>query len=547
MSRWLWAAHLAAFSGAALVCFTSAHRARRQIDGRAGVSLAAFLIVTGVWAGVETLRLAAPSFEAKMVLYPVALVVGLGAVYAWLWFCVTYTETAVPWSVTVGGALALAVVSLVKLTNPVHGWYFEARLASDPFVHLAVAPTALHWVVTAGAYVAAGAGFLLLFRGHAADGRDTRGLTALVLLLALPVVPDFAALAWPDLLPSLFYEPLGAAVFAVGALVVLKDEFGAVARPARYQLAETLDLPVVVVDPEGRVMDYSAAAAALFPSLAAGSAHLDEVDPRLAVDDEGVITVQTDDGPRFFLRRSAPVETAGQSVGRTVVLSDVTDLEATRRELDRQNEQLDEFAAAITHELRNPLNLALGHLSAAPRSCSNEDCRRAVDAAYAANERMVDIVDDLTTMTTYGKSVPDRADHPLPALVRQAWQACDPPAARLDIVGSATAAVDRPRFVEMCERTFQFCLARGATTVTVVTTDEGFRVETDLDPLDPTVADRLFAYGQQAADDDRLGLALVDTLAAAQGWTVRIDPDAPGLQFTFASVAPLPPSPSGTT
>jgi signal transduction histidine kinase len=296
-----------------------------------------------------------------------------------------------------------------------------------------------------------------------------------------------------------------------------------------------------VADHEGRVTDYSDAAAALFPSLTAAPARLEEVDPRLAAADDAVITVSADDGSRFFLRRSVPVETAGQPTGRTVVLNDVTDLEVARRELDRQNEQLDGFTAAITHELRNPLNVALGNLETVLREPPDEDCRRAVEAAHAANERMVDIVDDLTTLTTYGKSVAARADHRLSALVERAWDACDHTEARLDVVGSATVTVDRPRFVELCERTFAFCLARGATTVTVVVTDDGFRVATDLDPLDPAAAERLFEYGQQAAADDRMGLALVDTLAAAQGWTARIDPDAPDLQFVFVSVAPRSP------
>jgi signal transduction histidine kinase len=221
----------------------------------------------------------------------------------------------------------------------------------------------------------------------------------------------------------------------------------------------------------------------------------------------------------------------------------VTDLETACRELDRQNEQLDEFAEAITHELRNPLNVALGHLATAPTDRADADLRRAVETARDANERMVDIVDDLTTMTRYGKSVSERRDHDLSALVRRAWASLDATTARFDVVGSTVVSVDRARFVEMCERTFAFCLARGATTVAVVTADEGFRVRTDLDSVSADVADRLFEYGQQADADDRLGLALVDTLAAAQGWTVRIDTDAADLRFEFRPVAPLAPPP----
>jgi hypothetical protein len=95
----------------------------------------------------------------------------------------------------------------------------------------------------------------------------------------------------------------------------------------------------------------------------------------------------------------------------------------------------------------------------------------------------------------------------------------------------------------MCRRTFASCLDRGATRVEVTPADGGFRVEADAPPLDADTAARLFEYGHQAEADDRLGLSLVDTLAAAQGWAVRVDHEAPRLRFEFVSATPLAPAP----
>jgi signal transduction histidine kinase len=532
-------AHLALFGLTAAVCFAAAVRARR-LEGPVGGSLPAFLVVTGAWASVELVRLATPSPAAKVSLYAVALVVGLWSVYAWLWFCTDYADVDVGRSLPLVGGVAFAAVSLVKLTNPLHGWYFGATMATEPFRHLAVEPTALHWVVTAGAYAGALAGLAVVSRALAAAGRDTRHLTVLVVLSFAPVVPSVAALLRPAALPSVFYEPVGVAVFAVGALAVVEEEFATVAAPARHQLAEQLSVPVLVVDDDDRVVDHNDAAGALFPSLADGR-RLDEV----FAADEGadVVTRSTPTGPRHFVRRSTPVEVAGRAAGRTVVLAEVTAVEAARRELDRQNEQLDEFAAAVAHELRNPLNVALGHVRAAHADCPDPEVRAALDAARSANERMVDIVDDLQTMTQYGKSVSERTDQSLADLVETAWAAADAPADALSVERDATVAVDRPRAVEMCTRTFAFCLDRGASTVTVVPTAAGFRVEADAPPVDPDEAERLFTYGEQADAGDPMGLALVETLAAAQGWTARIDPDAPDLRFAFDAAAPLAPSP----
>jgi len=533
-------AHVGTFGAATLVCVAGGERARR-VSGDAGTALAGFLFVTAAWAGVETVRFATPDPAAKLVLYPVGLVVGLLAVYAWLWFCVAYADVDVPgWARTAAAAVFVAV-SALKLTNWVHGLYFTARVAESGL--LVVELGLVHWAVTGAAYVAAGGGFLLLFRRFGAEGRDTRYLTALVLLLFVPVLPTLLSLAVPAV-PAVFYEPLGAAAFALALLVAVEDEFTAVAPPARHQLPERLDVPVLVADEDDRVVDHNGAAGALFPALDDGSPELGALAPSLGVGgDEAVVPVETGEGTRYFLRRHHPVEAAGRAVGRVVVLSDVTELEAARRELTRQNEQLDEFAEAVTHELRNPLNVVLGNVARARGGVTDADALASLDAAADAGERMCDIVDDLTTMTEYGKSVSSREPRPLADLVAAAWAELDADGATLDAAGTATVEVDHARYVEMCRRTFASCLDRGATRVEVTPTDGGFRVEADAPSLDADTAARLFEYGHQAESDDRLGLSLVDTLAAAQGWEVRADHEAPRLCFEFVSATSLAPAP----
>ena len=535
MSPLFSAAYLAAYGLATAGCLLGALRARRRLDTPVGVSLAAFLAVTGGWAAVELARLAAPGFDLKIALYTASLVVGLLSVYAWLWFCTVYADVEVPAWLTAAGVVAFLAVSAVKLTNPIHGRYFDAAITAEPFPHLVIQFHAAHWVVTTAAYVVALVGFAVVARALAAEGRNTRYLLSILLVLFVPVVPSVASFVWPTLIPSLFYEPLGAAVFAVGALRAVERESEAVVAPARHQLAEHLSTPVLVLDREDRVVDANDAAERLCPALA-DDVPLAEAAPELADPDDGVVSLSTPRGDRFFLRQSTPVETAGRVAGRTLLLTDVTELETTRRELDRQNEQLDEFAQAITHELRNPLNVALGHLRTAQRE--PDTTGESIDTAVAANERMVEIVDDLRAMSEYGKSISARTETDLADVAEESWAGTDG-CADLSVDASATVSADRPRFVEMCRRAFEFCLDRGVSAVTVAPTPAGFRIETDLPPVEPSVADRLFTYGQQAADGDRMGLALVDTLAAVQGWDARIDREAETLCFEFVSVDPV--------
>jgi len=56
----------------------------------------------------------------------------------------------------------LAVVA-VKMTNPIHQLYFTATFVPEPFPHLAIQSTLLHWVIMGLSYTLAGIGYFMLF------------------------------------------------------------------------------------------------------------------------------------------------------------------------------------------------------------------------------------------------------------------------------------------------------------------------------------------------------------------------------------------------
>jgi len=54
------------------------------------------------------------------------------------------------------------------------------------------------------------------------------------------------------------------------------------------------------------------------------------------------------------------------------VMRDITDRKARERALQRQNKRLEEFASIVSHDLRNPLNVAQGNLSLLERDADSE-------------------------------------------------------------------------------------------------------------------------------------------------------------------------------
>ena len=514
------------FGLSALACLFVAARERRGRNGL-GRSFAVFLALTGLWASVEAVRIGVGGLATKRALYTVGLVVGLTTVVAWLRFCAEFTGRR-PGRTVWGTVWAVWAVGVaVKLTNPLHGRYFAARMRSVPFEHMAVQPGVLHWVVTTLAYVGAFAGLYVVAESVVASHNARGRLVAGTVLLAGPVVPSLLSLLVDGYGLALFFEPAG---LGLALSVGLDDDRLLVRGPARRQLVTRLGRPVIVLDAADRVVDHNAVAASLFPRLAGVETPLDAVAPALAAAadadadaDAGTVTVEGDERARHFLVRSEPVTLGPRRVGRTLVLTDVTELERRRRELDRQNEHLDAIAESLAHELRNPLNVVLGRLD------------EATDAHRAA-ERMSEMVDELTALAELGKTVETPTDHDLAAVVTEADATVD--GLSLSTAAGGRLIADHDRLVELLRRTALFAAVRGASQARVRLIGTRLTVATDAPALEPDAVDRALAYGRPTPGPagPRLGLAAVRTLAGAHGWTADLDRSATGLRLVVTGV-----------
>ncbi|MFC6974833.1 PAS domain S-box protein [Halomicroarcula sp. GCM10025709] len=79
--------------------------------------------------------------------------------------------------------------------------------------------------------------------------------------------------------------------------------------------------------------------------------------------------------------------------GSVGMLRDITERKDRERELKRRNQRLDEFASVVSHDLRNPLNVAFGGVDLAQAECDSEHLER----AERGLDRMDALIDDLLT------------------------------------------------------------------------------------------------------------------------------------------------------
>jgi signal transduction histidine kinase/DNA-binding NarL/FixJ family response regulator len=211
---------------------------------------------------------------------------------------------------------------------------------------------------------------------------------------------------------------------------------------------------------------------------------------------------------------------------------------ALQREIDR----LEKFAGLVSHDLRNPLNVAAGRTDLA-RSLTDEPAAAAeLDRVADAHDRMAQLIDDLLALARQGRTVDEIEPVPLADAAERAWRTVDTGDATLD-ASAATGSVDADpeRLRTLFENLFTNSVEYGsdrdddttdALTVTVGSLSDGFFVDDDgtgfdIDPAEAT------EYGRSSTPDGTgFGLAIVREIATAHGWELSIDGDD-GARFEF--------------
>jgi len=534
------AGYVLVHGGAALGCAVAAMRARKIEDEGTRRGLVSFLVTTCGWALLELGFLVAPSPATMYAAYVASLVVGLATVGAWLYFCSAYTGRAFHRNRTYrrGAAVLYLVIVGVKITNPLHGLYFDAELTATPFTHLAITHDIFHWLVSGLSYALAAVGLFMLYETFLKADFDTRPLAVLAGLTGLPVVFDVVGLVTSTVL-EINYEPLGVTLFAVGVLYSFEDRFFTV------QLADGVDEAMIHLDAAGRVREVDRRARRLFPELAdATGQRFASVFPEAAdrLDSpEQILEWTQGDRTRYYLVSDISFALGQTDICRSVVLTDVTETERKRRELQRHNTQLEGFAAAIRHHLLNSLQVIDGRINHAGDALDAGDVQRANESLAKVSrvtDQMTGTINDLATLVRAGQTVEDAGPVKFGELARAAFGAAETEDLDLSVDGDGEVIADKTRLYDLFEEGFEFAAANGASTVTVALHENGFAIADDGEKPGDGDVDRFFEYGRAAPDSDTgMSLPNLRMLARTQGWEITLDTEyTNGFRFVVSGV-----------
>ena len=188
--------------------------------------------------------------------------------------------------------------------------------------------------------------------------------------------------------------------------------------------------------------------------------------------------------------------------------------------LQAQNEQLNEFAAVVSHDLRNPLSVAEGQLELARSDCESEH----LDAVGRALDRMNALIDDLLLLARVGDQAGELDAVDVAALAAECWENVATAGATLTAAVERSVRADGSRLRQLFENLFRNAIEHGGedVTITVGELDDGFYVEDTGTGIPEADREAVFEAGYSTARDGTgFGLTIVTQVAQAHGWSVR--------------------------
>ncbi|MDY6818328.1 MAG: response regulator, partial [Halobacteriales archaeon] len=206
------------------------------------------------------------------------------------------------------------------------------------------------------------------------------------------------------------------------------------------------------------------------------------------------------------------------------IYADITERKSYERRLQRQNERLEQVADLVAHDIRTPLNTALGNLELYDETGE----RDRLDRVEHALTRIDDIVADIRTLAKQGEAVLEPHPVNLKWACQEAWQTIQTAEATLELPDAdLTVSADDSRLIQLLENLLRNAIDHGGPAVTVrvsrLADPTGFYIADDGPGIPPEDRSIVFESGYTTADSGTgFGLAIVEQIAAAHGWSISI-------------------------
>ena len=227
---------------------------------------------------------------------------------------------------------------------------------------------------------------------------------------------------------------------------------------------------------------------------------------------------------------------AGDQMTVVGLSTDVTEQMDRERDLERHNRQLEEVSSIVSHDLGNPLSMAITRLELYHETSDPDH----LDAVERLLYRMDELAEHLLDVIKAGQSSIDEEPVDLANVAEVAWEVVDGPADALS-VDSGTIIGDSVKLRSLFENLFANAITHGdsPSTVRVGPLPDGFYVEDTGRGIPPDERDRIFQKGYSTDPDGTgWGMTIIQHIADAHGFDVTVGESAEGgARFEFVGGA----------
>jgi len=561
------------------------------------------LVLTG-WALLMLLALSFTGRTPKLVALSLFVPLGLFTSISFFLFTLHFTGRS-DWLTRERKAVLFAspfVVALVVATNSSHGLFFDnvTVVSEGGYEQLSYTLGPGFYAVASVTYLFNGTFLVLLFQQFRNSRNVYRKISfvlfASLALLTLATVPStlqvsptphFTLLPYTYLVLGLFLIAGTSSVWFLQLLPL--ERLLAVFRPgdhsqiptARATVMEEIDGGIITLDGDGIVVDINTMAKKMIGADRPVGSHVSEIAPTDRItSDTAIETVLESSGEIRELSEEMWVDAGDEErcyavrvsalsedddAGYVVLMHDITDqkrreqalrerereleqqnerLERQKTQLEHQNERLDQFAGIVSHDLRNPLNVAKGHselladqIETADNPAVDSD---SIDQVLDSLDRMEAIIEDALTLARQGKAITETEPVELGALIESSWSTVDTAQASIAYPQGVVINADPGRLRNVFENLFRNSIEHGRddVSISVGLLDDGFFLEDDGPGIPEDRHEQVFEEGFTTSDEGTgFGLAIVHDVVRAHGWDVTVTTgETGGARFEISGV-----------
>ena len=405
--------HIFAFSLACVLGLWSAVWTYHRRDQHAAPAFLLFLVVVVAWNLTVLLRIVAPVAVAWE-LHLIEQFCQVLMTIVWLYFAVIYAgyraTLSRPLVAYPLGGIAVAMVAVESFPPLAARTNINPTTIETPFPFVTWTDTALSTVIEVFALTAFAIGSgLILYKLLTANYVQVWQIALVFVSTAGAILLEVIESSIPHAVSGVDYPALAVTGVGVSYVVGLYryDLFG-YTPVDMSDVIDGLTAPVIVLNPEQRVVDFNAPAEAMFPSVTTGhradavlpAAITEAVSLDITTPRDAEVTLSRDGDERVHRLYAAPLDSFGDSHGVAITIRDIT---SQRRQQEKLALLKQILTRALRHDIRNKVDIV---------QANSQALIEQLDGTEAAHARaVVDAADDLLAVSSKARTIKNVVEH----------------------------------------------------------------------------------------------------------------------------------------